>query len=93
MEFLFAHFISGLLIYFLFISFFTFLQKKNKDNRLPNESQEPIVVKKEIPVEFVKDNVCNTILQKDKAYIVRINGQDEYFCSWQCRQKYIASKV
>lgn len=40
-------------------------------------------------IEMVKDNICGRYIAKDKAYIIRSDDEDNYFCSWECRQKYI----
>lgn len=50
-------------------------------------------IKEEINVyETVKDEVCDTFLQKNQAYIAVEDDKNHYFCSWECRQKYIDEK-
>ena len=39
--------------------------------------------------EMVKDPVCGTYVEKDSAITVRNGEQTLYFCSYECRQKYI----
>lgn len=41
-------------------------------------------------IEIVQDIVCGNDVPKHKAYqVIRDNGT-HYFCSWNCRQKFIA---
>jgi uncharacterized protein len=41
---------------------------------------------------MVKDNVCNTYLPKEDAIKEIIDGKEYFFCSQECRQKYLESK-
>ena len=41
--------------------------------------------------EMVKDPVCGTYVEKDSAITVRNGEQTLYFCSYECRKKYIES--
>ena len=41
---------------------------------------------------MVKDEVCEAYLQREKAYQVVEDDKTHYFCSWECRQKYIEEK-
>ena len=41
--------------------------------------------------EMVKDPVCGTYVEKDSAITVRNGDQTLYFCSYECRTKYIES--
>ena len=41
--------------------------------------------------EMVKDPVCGTYVEKDSAITVRNGDQTLYFCSYECRKKYIES--
>jgi YHS domain-containing protein len=38
---------------------------------------------------MVEDQICNNFIDRRKAYIIVRNGKEHYFCSWQCRQKFI----
>lgn len=49
-----------------------------------NEAEMQIV-----PKEMVEDEVCNTKVEKDKAYRVVKDGVEHFFCSWECRQKFL----
>ncbi|MEW6455396.1 MAG: YHS domain-containing protein [Acidobacteriota bacterium] len=39
--------------------------------------------------EMVKDEVCNTYLPKEDAIHKVINGKDYYFCSDECKDKFL----
>lgn len=41
-------------------------------------------------VETIKGEYCGTIVPKKDSYIAVIGDEKHYFCSWECRQKYIA---
>lgn len=41
--------------------------------------------------QMVKDDFCGKMVDKNKAYIIRDGDNSHYFCSWDCRQKYIES--
>lgn len=67
------------------------MRKNGSDNMAssPNSSatdssNRPVALN----IEMVKDQLCGTFVAKDKAYIVRTGGQDHYFCSWECRERY-----
>ena len=44
---------------------------------------------KESSVEMVRDEVCDKTVPLDKAYIVVREDKRHYFCSWECREKFI----
>jgi YHS domain-containing protein len=41
---------------------------------------------------MVKDEMCNTYLPKEDALKANYAGKDFYFCSNQCRQKFLEQK-
>jgi YHS domain-containing protein len=41
---------------------------------------------------MVKDEVCNTYISEEEALKENHNGQVYYFCSEDCRKKFLASK-
>jgi YHS domain-containing protein len=41
---------------------------------------------------MVKDEICNTYLPEDEALKEVHGGQTYYFCSEECRKKFLASK-
>ncbi len=46
---------------------------------------------KEETKELVTDPVCNKELEKVSAFHVIRKGQSHYFCSWDCREKFLES--
>ena len=40
---------------------------------------------------MVKDEICNTYLPKEDALIENYKGREYYFCSQECRQKFLES--
>ncbi len=42
---------------------------------------------------MVKDPFCNTYFPKKDGFHLKRNGQNLYFCSTDCRDKYIASQT
>lgn len=46
---------------------------------------------KEETKELVTDPVCHEELEKANAYHVIRDGQSNYFCSWDCREKFLES--
>jgi YHS domain-containing protein len=41
---------------------------------------------------MVKDEVCNTYLPKEDAIRENIGGKEYFFCSKECRQKFLEQK-
>jgi YHS domain-containing protein len=41
---------------------------------------------------MVKDETCNTYLPKDEAIREMYQGQEFFFCSEECRQKFLQTK-
>ncbi|MFZ2053331.1 MAG: hypothetical protein WAU81_03950 [Candidatus Aminicenantales bacterium] len=41
---------------------------------------------------MVKDEVCNTYLPKDEAILETTDGEDHYFCSEECRRKFLEQR-
>lgn len=39
---------------------------------------------------MVRDHVCNTFLPKSRALTARSGSDEHYFCSEECRQKFLA---
>lgn len=55
--------------------------------RSPQTESDAEVVK-----ETVKDPICGRILEKDKAYRVVKDGEEYFFCSWDCREAFLTKK-
>ena len=41
--------------------------------------------------DMVYDSVCNEEIEKSSAYHIIRDGKSHYFCSWECREKFLAS--
>ncbi|MBQ9106175.1 MAG: YHS domain-containing protein [Mailhella sp.] len=61
------------------------------DNKKKAEKEAQQKKKRVDSGEMVKDPVCGTYVEKDSAITVRNGEQTLYFCSYECRQKYIDS--
>jgi YHS domain-containing protein len=61
------------------------------DNKKKAEKEAETKKKKVDSGEMVKDPVCGTYVEKDSAITVRNGDQTLYFCSYECRKKYIES--
>ncbi len=74
----------ALLVYIIykFIRLFQILGKKNKAPRQP----------KQISGIMVKDEVCNTYLPREDAIKEIVEGKEFFFCSKECRQKFLEER-
>lgn len=60
-----------------------------KVNNAQSEEEKSVV--QEIVTEIVQDEVCNRSIPKKEAHIL-VQGEDKYyFCSWDCREKFLNS--
>ena len=41
---------------------------------------------------MVKDETCNTYLPREEAILEKVDGREYYFCSQECRQKFLGQK-
>jgi uncharacterized protein len=41
---------------------------------------------------MVKDETCDTYLPKEEAIVEKADGREYYFCSQECRQKFLEGK-
>jgi len=39
--------------------------------------------------EMVRDRVCNTFLPRSSALTSRLGGEEHFFCSEQCRRRFL----
>ncbi|WP_058485081.1 hypothetical protein [Defluviitalea phaphyphila] len=62
---------------------------KNK-KEMANVSKEEKKEQKEVEtLEMVQDAVCGKFIEKSQSYQLVTENGIMYFCSWDCRQKYI----
>lgn len=76
--------IFAIVCYVLYRLFMNDKKKKQESE----EKQKKAKIKSE---EMVQDPVCGTYVEKDSAITVRNGDTVHYFCSYECRQKYIES--
>jgi YHS domain-containing protein len=38
---------------------------------------------------MVKDETCNTYLSREEAIVEKVGGKDFYFCSQECRLRFL----
>jgi len=74
----------ALIAYLIYIAvkFYQSLKKPKKTFQEPNSK----------PGVMVKDQVCNTYLPKEDAVKEVYKGKEYYFCSDECRKKFLGSK-
>lgn len=41
--------------------------------------------------ELVRDRICNTFVQRERAIAARVDGREERFCSTACRDRALAA--
>ncbi len=78
---LFAYALLATIIY-LVIRFFSALNTERRQTA-PRQKTSGIMV---------KDEACNTYLPKDEAIREMYQGQEYFFCSEACRQKFLQTK-
>ena len=74
-----------ILLYIIFKLIFPkkiFFRKKHREKRRNNSSVK----------NMRKDPVCGTYVPESEAKIVKSGGEQYYFCSDSCREKFIALK-
>jgi len=66
-------------------SFLRFYQRLTGAARRPPRTRQSSGI-------MVKDEVCNTYLPKEDAVREVIEGKEHYFCSQECRKKYLVER-
>jgi uncharacterized protein len=65
--------------------FFRFFRALNKASKPPRASKGTSGI-------MVKDDICNTYIPKENAIRHVYEGKEYYFCSSECRQKFLEQK-
>jgi len=83
----------NILLIFLIVSsvfnYFAYLQARKAALKAKEDNAvSKVEVKEEI--EMVTDHICGRTLPKLEAYILAKDNKKHYFCSWDCREKFIA---
>ena len=63
-----------------------------RGKRTPREATSPPHSKPGSADPMVRDRVCNTFLPRSGALVVHSGGEDLFFCSETCREKYSVAK-
>lgn len=66
---------------------FKFFERSGKSSQAPRSASSP-----QIQGKMVKDEVCNTYLPQEEALKEITDGQEHFFCSTECRQKFLEQK-
>jgi uncharacterized protein len=74
----------SILAYIIFLVF-RFFRALNKASKPPRDSKRASGI-------MVKDEICNTYLPKEDAIREVYKGKEYYFCSKECRQKFLEQK-
>ncbi len=86
--------LNFILIYFIVSGIFNYIAYSRAKKAAQQAEQEHaavnLAVKEEI--ELVHDHICGSTLPKSEAYILAKDGIRHYFCSWACREKFIAGQ-
>ncbi|ABO49285.1 hypothetical protein Dred_0746 [Desulforamulus reducens MI-1] len=85
-------FLNLVIIYFIVTSIFNLFALAQAKKRAQQSQANAIALKPRVEeyIEFVTDNICGCTLPKSKAYILAKDNEKHYFCSWDCREKFIA---
>jgi len=78
-------FVAYALLAYIVYLLYRFFKTVNKG------SQRPRTIKSQSGV-MVKDEACNTYLPKEEAIKISFEGRDYFFCSRECKQKFLDSK-
>ena len=73
------------LIAYIVYTFLRAFQKLGQKSRTPRQAKKNTGL-------MVKDEVCNTYLPKEDALKEIREGKEHFFCSKECRQKFLSSK-
>jgi uncharacterized protein len=80
---LFRIIVYGLVAYLVYLVY-RFYKAINKGSERTRINKQPSGI-------MVKDEICNTYLPKEDAIKVLFEGKDRYFCSQECKQKFLDS--
>lgn len=90
MEFIIS-FVYFVIIYLLIRSTFSyFVTAKTKKKAQQGAANANLNPEFREEIQMVTDHICNLTLPKTEAFIVSKDNEKYYFCSWDCREKFIA---
>lgn len=70
--------------YVIYVVLRLLLSPRRPDRREANRARSSGVM--------VKDETCNTYLPREEAILEKVDGREYYFCSQECRQKFLEQK-
>lgn len=82
-------------LYYFFLGWVLYkLAKALFSNRRRNISKEKFENSEKIIIggEFVKDPNCNVFFPKEKAILLNYKGENYYFCSEECKEKFLGHR-
>ncbi|NLK96824.1 MAG: YHS domain-containing protein [Epulopiscium sp.] len=68
------------------------LLQEKKENQMhfeQSDMQSNYKQQSEVPLEMVEDPVCGKFVEKHRGYQLSRGTESFYFCSWDCREKFI----
>jgi YHS domain-containing protein len=75
------------LIFYLFIAYIAYLALRSFLG--PSRRTPPQRPPRRLSGNMVKDEVCNTYLPQEDAVRANVDGTDHFFCSRECRDKFV----
>jgi len=80
---LFRIIVYGLIGYLIYLVY-GFFKAINRVSKQPRINKQPSGI-------MIKDETCNTYLPREDAIRVQYGGTDHYFCSQECKQKFLSA--
>lgn len=86
-------FLHFMLIYFIGSSVFRLFALVRAKNAVQELKEQQPAVEPTVPeeIEMVTDSSCGCAIPKAKAYVLALEAEEHYFCSWDCRQKFLSA--
>jgi YHS domain-containing protein len=78
------------LIYYAFLAYLVYAVVKFLRNA--TRRPEPPRNKAQLSGVMVKDEACQTYIPKEESLREMVDGEEKFFCSKDCRQKFLAER-
>lgn len=84
--------LNFLLIFLIINGIFNYMaiSRARKQAQKIEEENAKLKLQVKEQIEMVTDNICGRTLPKSEAYVLAKDDIRHYFCSWECREKYIS---
>ena len=69
------------------------VKPRTVEDKVSTTNRFPEANIKETAIDMVLDEVCNTYVPKNKAFQVVRDNTTHYFCSWECRERFIQENL